>query len=267
MKLLIPIFKKLPIHSGGSLKNLKIARNLSQETDLLVRLWRKFEVLAEKRLPFHESFSQHFFLNELFSEQELEEAGLATVEFDISRLPSTEKFESIEVQFLLKSKLSTNRASVLFDLIPDKKPGHTYTPILHAGHSAWVDSNTDSYAVLLNFRPPHLKTEEKVQRMHIQAKAPTGEILSERKLDIPYNETVEISYREEFKNLGGFQPGCTLNFSGGSSQFAIFTAFTNQMTQAIGIEHSLPPYYYCSGVFEPKNRMKFYQRAFSDLRK
>jgi hypothetical protein len=56
-------------------------------------------------------------------------------------------------------------------------------------------------------------------------------------------------------------------FKGGASQFAIFTVFMNERTQALGIEHSLPPYYYCSGVFEPQNRKSFYERAFSDLRK
>lgn len=268
MKLLIPIFKKLPISTGGSLRNLTLAKNLSAETDLIIQLWKGFQVIAEKKLSFDGQFAKHFFLEEIFPTEIVHSAGIATVEFDYSRLSEAERsknFGSHEVQLLLKSRESQTRASVLFDLIPDKKPGHTYTPILHAGHSAIVNSEMDSFAVLLNFRPPYLKTEEPSQKMRLQSKSASGDLIKERIIEVPYNETIEISYAEEFDSAGGFQSGSTLNFAGGSSQFAIFTVFMNHKTKTLGIEHSLPPYYYCSGVFDPKNRGQFYARAFSDL--
>jgi hypothetical protein len=57
-----------------------------------------------------------------------------------------------------------------------------------------------------------------------------------------------------------------MNFKGGQSQFAIFTVFWNQKSQAIGIEHSLPPIYYCSNVYHPQSRQTFYKNAFSDIK-
>ena len=270
MKLLLPILTDLNIQSGFGIRNPLKIRSLKAEPEILIQLWKDFELLDSKNIKFDGLEAVRIFLNEIFPAQTVATAKLATVEFDPKTfsIDDQKEFfkESFEGQCIFQDQASKNWTALLYDFIPDKKSGHRYSPILHCAHSAYVSDLHDSYAVLANFRPPYLKAETITQNMNMQIKSPQGELLSEKKMQLPFNASSLISIKDEFSAVGGFKPGSTLNFKGGASQFAIFTLFRNKKTGSLGIEHSLAPIYYCSGVLNPETRKTFYQNAFSDIK-
>jgi len=270
MKLLLPIFHSLPIQTGFGLRNPKLLRSLRGEISVSVKIWKDFQLVAESSVGFENKQALRIFLSDLFSTEQLALASLATVEFDTERLSAEDrahlKTQAFEAQSLLRHAQTKLWTAVLFDLIPDKKAGHQYAPILHCAHSGHVSPLHETYALLLNFRPPSLAVSQKNQKLHLQLKNPQGQLLKEEILSIDFNSTSLVSFREKFASVGGFVPGSTINFKGGESQFAIFTLFMNSQSGAFGIEHSLAPFYYCSGLQIPNSRKTFYQNAFSDMK-
>lgn len=270
MKLFIPIFKNLPIDTGFSIQNLGLLRGLKKQPELFCRLWNGFTLVDSLKISFNSAYHMNRYLNTLFPETFLSQSRLATLEFDLADLNEEDKIKVkqnlFEAEVTLKAKDSGSWTTVLYDFITDKKSDHRYTPILHSAHTADVGTSWDSFVLLLNFRPDYLKVDKKTQTMHLELKSPAGALLNTKDLEIPFNSTETISFREEFALYGSFQPGSQINIKGGESQFAIFTLFWNSKTQSLGLEHSLPPVYYCKGIFEQNSRKTFYQNAFKTAR-
>lgn len=270
MKLLLPLLSQIKVDSGFGIRNPSRVRSLKSEPGILVQLWKDFDLVDSKKMNFHSQDSLRIFLPEIFSDSLLMAASLATVEFDLDSFSAPDKSEflksSFEAQCLFRDQKTKKWSALLYDMIPDKKPNHKYAPILHCAHSAYVSSSINSYGVLANFRPPYLKPNRKNQDMNIQLKSPKGDLLAQKRIEFAFNSTVLVSFKDEFSSVGGFQPGCTMNFKGGESQFAIFTLFQNNQTGSLGIEHSLAPFYYCSGLLQPESREIFYRNAFSELK-
>lgn len=266
MKLFIPIFKNLPLDTGFRIQNLGLLKCLKKQPELLCQLWNGFTVLDSLKVSFNGSYYLNKTLNELFPESLLSQAGIATLEFELDDLPPEDKAllhnNLFEAEVILKGKTSNSWTTVLYDLIADKKTAHRYSPILHSAHTAEIGKFSDSFVLLLNFRPAYLKTEALFQTMELELKSPSGVLLATKNLEIPFNFTTTISFLQEFSLFGPFQPGSQINLKGGESQFAIFTLFWNSKTESLGIEHSLPPMYYCKGILKPNSRKVFYKNAF-----
>jgi hypothetical protein len=285
MKLYLPIFNQkqntslpFPLFSGAAIANPKLINHQLPETEVIIKLWDEFSVINQKNMGFNASGSLQFYLDELFDEESLNKATLATAEFDPQTLPASKilKLQGLyEVKSLLRS--SSTEAGVLYDLINDKMANHKYSPIIHPLHAGVPQSLGDSetFCLFVNFRPPELKPKENqlhlpfeavsFQKMHLELKKASGNVISEKIITIPYNSTYLISLRDEFKNFGGYEHGDQIVFKGGASQFAIFNLFINPLNKSIGIEHSLPPVYYSSGLFKPEQRSLFYKRAFEKV--
>ena len=233
---------------------------------MLCQIWSGFDLVGSKEISFDGDFHKYIYLSQLFSEEQIENSGIATLEFIFDGVPESEmqllKKELFEAEIILRAKKSKSRSTVLYDLIGDKRPGHKYAPILHCAHTADVSENWDTRALLMNFRPAYLKSDQDSQKMNVFLKSKEGELLKTKTIDIKFNSTLTVSFAEEFKEFGGFKPGMQMNFKGGESQFAIFTLFWNSKSHSIGLEHSLPPIYYCKGILNPAHRGIFYQNAF-----
>lgn len=287
MKLFLPIFNQktdkknmigFPIIAGASFFNPKYLGVGLPEADLLIQAWDGFHLVQKKRISFKDEKFVSFYLDQLFSESELEKFSLVTVEFDplaLSPELMRAKYGLFEMKSLLKTPFM--EAGVLYDLIGDKKLGHKYSPILHPFHAGLTVQEegtltTDTFCLFVNFRPPEIspyeanlhKPFEKIdtQALWIGFKKANGEVVKEEIIEVPYNSTKLISLGEAFTDFGGYSYGDQIIFKGGASQFAIFNLFVNKKNQSIGIEHSLPPVYYSSGLFEAQQRNRFYQRAF-----
>lgn len=270
MKLLLPFLSEIGVETGFAIRNPLKLRSLKNEPQVLIQLWKNFDLIAKQKISFQGHDVLRLFLSDVFKQTELDQAAIASVELDPETFSPEDQKEffknSFEGQCLFRDLKTQKWTGLLYDFIPDKKPNHVYAPILHCAHSAYVSQTDESYAVLVNFRPTYLKSDKQFQSMNVQLKSPQGDLLLEKKIQFPFNSSYLMSFKNEFAALGGFKPGSTINFKGGESQFAIFTLFQNKETGSLGIEHSLAPHYYCSGVAQPESRKLFYKNAFSDIK-
>ena len=145
MKLLLPILS-VPhvlggIQSGFGIRNPLKIRSLKTEPEILVQLWKDFELLGSKNIKFNGQEALRIFLEDIFDPNLISQTKLATVEFDPKTFsPDDQKEffkESFEGQCIFRDRQSKNWTALLYDFIPDKKPKHHYSPILHCAHSAW----------------------------------------------------------------------------------------------------------------------------------
>jgi hypothetical protein len=255
MKLLIPIFKTLPLQSGFS---IQAPPGISQSSANVI-LWQNFKKLNEKQLQFSHNVLTYY-LNELFSEAELQVATLATLE-PISHVAGA-RIPSYEAELRISHDRAVNEAVVLYDLIPDKKPGHTYTPILHNANATSLTDKFDTFQILLNYR--NIPAETSSQKMHIKAMTSSNQIADDWSEELSFNSTHIFSIKKIFKQ--SYENAGRVEFKGGNSQFAIFNLMFNESTSSLGIEHSLPPYYFASDIYKIPNRSIFYDRAFSKIK-
>lgn len=269
MRLLIPIFKQLPIEGGVGIRNIGLLKKFSQQPSLIVKIWKNLDILHQKTIPFQGMTARQIFLSDHFSADQISSGGLATIEFDQTSLSDVEKqkmfSQLFETQLALRSKNQKNWGSVLYDLVLDRKAGHKFSPILHSAHTAYITPDIETFAVFMNFRAPATAPSSTNQKMNLEVKSADGHLLGTKVLSLPFNDTAEISFSNEFQPYGGYHNGAQLNFKGGESQFAIFTLFFNKKTESFGIEHSLPPIYYCSAIYEPQNRVTFFKNALKGL--
>ena len=82
---------------------------------------------------------------------------------------------------------------------------------------------------------------------------------------VPYNSSFLLPVEATLARLGvaveALAGGVISHCRGGASQFSIFTLIRNARSGAVGIEHSLPPYYYVTGISHPAIRGPFYRHA------
>jgi len=91
MKLFLPIFHQLPIETGFGLRNPLHTRGLTKEPQVQVSLWKGFNLLAEKKISFQGKDGIQCYLQDLFTDTELKNAGIASVEFAVKDLFFSDK--------------------------------------------------------------------------------------------------------------------------------------------------------------------------------
>jgi hypothetical protein len=169
-----------------------------------------------------------------------------------------------EGQLIFASEKTGARASVLLDTVPVRGNGHKYAPIFHNAHYMLSSDLFETYACLLNFNSGQPEALAEANKLEFRILSPKGRTLHVTTRALAYNSTSLLSVSELC--LGNQSNGnVTVLARGGASQFAIFSVFLNKSTNAIGIEHSLPPIYYTEAVKHPETRKIFYQKAFGEL--
>lgn len=158
------------------------------------------------------------------------------------------------------------QTAVLTGLVPIRDPGFKFGPILHQAHYNMLLEQFETYVVLANLvgegevpqRPNKLQVE--IRNLH-------AEVLAVAEIEVRFNSTFLLPVRDFARTHGArVDQGLSLRIRGGASQFAIFTAFQNRSSGALGIEHSLPPVYFTEAPFNPDLRTRFQKAAFGDLK-
>jgi hypothetical protein len=102
--------------------------------------------------------------------------------------------------------------------------------------------------------------------LQIEVRNLSAEVLAVEYRDLRFNTTWLLPIQKFARELGlSTEGGLTLRLRGGASQFAIFTAYHQNETNSIGIEHSLPPIYFTEAPFNPDLRQRYVKAAFRDI--
>jgi hypothetical protein len=158
------------------------------------------------------------------------------------------------------------QTAVLTSLVPLRDAGFKFSPILHQAHYNMLFEQFETYVVLTNLvgegSPP-----SRPNMLQVEMRDLRSEVLAVTDINIGFNSTFLLPVRELARTHGArVDQGLSLRIRGGASQFAIFTAFQNCKSGALGIEHSLPPMYFTEAPFNPDLRARFQKAAFGDLR-
>jgi hypothetical protein len=170
----------------------------------------------------------------------------------------------IEGQFLVRAAGPEGRYGyVLTSFVPFRPPGYKFTPIIGLLHYYRFGAELENYTLLVNLKGAG--DAEGANRLHVDYYSFAGEPLAAADLDVPYNSghlhPVEASLAAQGVPADALAGGVIAHCRGGASQFSIFTLIRNRRTGALGLEHSLPPYYYVTGISHPDIRGPFYARA------
>jgi hypothetical protein len=183
---------------------------------------------------------------------------LSTVE--LAGEPSTE----IEGELLFRD--AEQQIAVLTGLVPLRDPGFKFTPILHQAHYNVLLPNFETYVVLANLVGEYIPPMHP-NKMQVEIRDLSADVLAVVEIEVGFNSTFMLPIGEFARTHGvATDRGLSLRIRGGASQFAIFTAFRNIASGAVGIEHSLPPIYFTEAPFNPVLRARFQKAAFGDLR-
>ena len=266
-KLFIPSLRELGYSSGFSLRN-PVAFGYAATEPLKVKV-----TLFRESTPQHTHFIE-FERSQMYAiSQEAEwnlpdgqtrPGDLITAEY-VSQLeePLATDF-ACEGQLIFSSTETGARASVLLDTVPVRGKGHKYAPIFHNGHYMLSSDLFETYACMMNFNSDPAEGSADANKMEFRILSPKGKTLHVTTRALPYNSTSLLSVSELCQGVP-CDRNVTVLARGGAAQFAIFSVFLNRKTNAIGIEHSLPPIYYTEAVKHPESRKIFYQKAFGNL--
>jgi hypothetical protein len=163
-------------------------------------------------------------------------------------------------------RAAEQQIAVLTGLVPLRDPGFKFTPILHQAHYNVLLPNFETYVVLANVVSEH-DVPPGSNRMQVEIRNLSAEVLAVTEIDVGFNSTYLLPIGEFARAQGvATDQGLSLRIRGGASQFAIFTVYRNLGSGAVGIEHSLPPFYFTEAPFDPALRARFHKAAFRDLR-
>jgi hypothetical protein len=260
MYFLLPLIKDLPLETSFSCRNPKFFFN-SDKVGIVIELWSNFNLTGSKAFNDLTDLALHFNLADIFGNELIQNASVAKV-FFVNIPPPIGRNFLFEMQLNLSWKNKKSIASVLYDMVFEKGKEHQYFPITHCAHASYKSEAISTYILIANYRPVFLKPNSIIQKLILTCNDNEGKLLGKKTLNYFFNDTNLISFDDEFYNFGGVSPGYQISIKGGESQFIIFTLFINKLTGAIGIEHSLPPIYYCSSIYKPENRSKFFKSAF-----
>jgi len=171
--------------------------------------------------------------------------------------------EDIEGQILARTAEGGRYSTVLTSMVPFRPAGYKFTPIIGLTHYHKFGPEFENYTLFVNLKGAG--DGDGANRLHIDYYSFSGARLATADLDVPYSSgylhAVEASLTERGVPADAFAGGVIAHCRGGASQFSIFTLIRNKRTGALGFEHSLPPYYYVTGISHPAIRGPFYARA------
>ncbi len=169
----------------------------------------------------------------------------------------------IQGQFLVRDAATGRYSSVLASMVPFRAAGFKFTPIISLAHCYKFGPEWENYTLFLNLKGPD--GGDGGNRMHVDYYGFDGARLAASDFVVPYNGGFLLPVETTLARLGvadgALSGGVISHCRGGASQFAIFTLIRNRRSGAIGLEHSLPPYYYVTGLRHPAIRGPFYRRA------
>jgi len=170
----------------------------------------------------------------------------------------------VEGQFLVRVAPDGRYGCVLTSFVPFRPAGYKFTPIIGLTHCHKFGPEFENYTLFVNLRGAGA-TDAGANRLHIDYYGFGGAPLAADDLDLPYNSShlhaLEATMAKRGVSPAALAGGVIAHFRGGSSQFSIFTLIRNTRTGALGFEHSVPPYYYVTGISHPAIRGPFYVRA------
>jgi hypothetical protein len=172
--------------------------------------------------------------------------------------------QDVEGQFLARDAASGRYSSVLTSMVPFRPAGYAFTPIIGLTHYHKFGPEWENYTLFVNLKGAG-EGDDGGNHLHIDYYSFRGERLAARDLTVPYNSGFLLPVEGSLARLGvaaeAIAGGVIAHCRGGASQFSIFTLIRNRRSGAVGLEHSLPPYYYVTGISHPAIRVPFYQRA------
>jgi hypothetical protein len=153
---------------------------------------------------------------------------------------------------------------VLTSFVPFRPAGYKFTPIIGLTHYHKFGPEFENYTLFVNLKGAGAN-DEGANHLHVDYYSFAGARLAASDLEVPYNSghlhAVEASLAGHGVSATALAGGVIAHCRGGASQFSIFTLIRNKRTGALGLEHSLPPYYYVTGISHPAIRGPFYARA------
>jgi hypothetical protein len=172
---------------------------------------------------------------------------------------------SSEVEGELLFRNGQQQTAVLTGMVPLRDAGFKFSPILHQAHYNVLLAHFETYIVMTNLAaegdPPAGSN-----KMQVEIRSLSSAVLAVVDIDVGLNSTFLLPARGFAQKHGApIDAGLSLRIRGGASQFAIFTAFRNLTSNALGIEHSLPPIYFTEAPFNAALRARFQKAAFGDL--
>jgi hypothetical protein len=171
--------------------------------------------------------------------------------------------EDVEGQFLARDAASGRYSTVLTSMVPFRAPGYKFTPIIGLTHYHKFGPEWENYTLFVNLKGGD--GPDGGNGMHVDHYGFDGTRLAASDFVVPYNSGFLLSVETTLARLGvateALGGGVISHCRGGASQFSIFTLIRNTRSGAVGLEHSLPPYYYVTGISHPAIRVPFYQRA------
>jgi len=176
--------------------------------------------------------------------------------------------DRIEGQLLWRNRRTGEYGCVLVDMIPVRPPGYRFAPIIHVAHYYSLGGGYENYTWLLNLRGVD-ETGGASNQMHVDYYSHGGARLASTVLDLPPNSASLVPVERTLNKLGVSESaaarGITAHFRGGASQFGIFVVTRSRESGAIGLEHSLPPYYFIRSLNNPATRSRVYRSAMVGL--
>jgi hypothetical protein len=171
--------------------------------------------------------------------------------------------DDVEGQFLARAA-DGRYSCVLTSFVPFRPAGYKFTPIIGLLHYYKFGPAFENYTLFVNLKGAGA-VDDGANRLHVDYYSFAGERLAAADLDVPYNGSllhpVETTLAERGVPRAALAGGVIAHYRGGASQFSAFTLIRNRQTGALGLEHSLPPYYYVTGISHPAIRGPFYARA------
>ncbi len=196
--------------------------------------------------------------------------------------------EDVEGQFVARDAATGRYSAVLTSMVPLRPAGYAFTPIIGLTHYHKFGPEWENYTLFVNLRggddavaavrkkgtvpfttqgdsPPFPDSDDGGNRMHVDYYGFDGARLAASDFTVPANSgfllPVEATLARLDVTAEALAGGVIAHCRGGASQFSIFTLIRNRRSGAVGLEHSLPPYYYVTGISHPAIRVPFYQRA------
>jgi hypothetical protein len=174
---------------------------------------------------------------------------------------------ALEGELLFRTAARTQQVAVLTNFVPCRPAGFKFGPILHQAHYNVIDDTCETYVVHANLVGEH-EDPAGINRLQIEVRDFAARVLAVEQRELGFNTTWLLPVRSFARSLGApLDGGVTLRLRGGSSQFAIFTAYHRPASASIGIEHSLPPIYFTEAPTNPALRARYLASAFGDLQR
>jgi hypothetical protein len=171
----------------------------------------------------------------------------------------------VEGEILFRANDRSQQVAVLTGQVPCREPGFKFNPILHQAHYNIFGDHCETYVVHANLVGEGDQPAQ-ANKMQIEVRSLSAEVLAVEYRELKFNTTWLLPVRKFAEELGlPVNQGLSLRLRGGSSQFAIFTAYHQRETNSIGIEHSLPPIYFTEAPFNPDLRKRYMKAAFGDI--